>query len=67
MSLIGDLYRYKVELILVDDVTPLEQLQSIHKKMRRDHDFLLNKAAEAYYDALKLAVNFLSPCNATRL
>ena len=39
----------------------------MQKKARRDRDALLKQAAESYFEAFKLAMNFLTPCNSTRL
>ena len=66
MNLIGDFYRYQIELIKVEDV-PVYDLSPIQKKTRRDRDNLMQRATESYYEAFKLAVAYLNPCNATRL
>ena len=40
MNLIGDFYRYQIELIKVEDV-PIYELSAIQKKTRRDRDNLM--------------------------
>ena len=67
LNLVGDFYRYQIELIRVEEYAALENLAPIQKKARRDRDALIQRANEAYSEAFKMGVAYLNPCNATRL
>ena len=67
LNLIGDFYRYQIELIPVEEEVEHSSFTQAQKKTRRDRDHLIAKATEQYYEAFKLAVTFLNPTNATRL
>ena len=67
MNLIGDFYRYQIELIPVEENLAPDALTPAQKKTRRDRDQLISRATEQYYEAFKLAVTYLNPTNATRL
>lgn len=56
LCMIGDFYRYQVEMIKVEEYSALENLGVMQKKARRDRDQLIQRANEAYYEAFKLAI-----------
>ena len=67
LSLVGDYYRYQIELINYEEGLTFENMTPIQKKQRHTRDLLIQRATDSYQEAFNIAATYLNPCNTTRL